>query len=67
MRGSRLFPRLPIAGMPFKGVDIPLHMLSGEKFEQPILFGANNLSGIVQTNVAHAGPVGAYVIRACNA
>ena len=53
--------------MPFKGVDIPLHMLSGEKFEQPILFGANNLSGIVQTNVAHAGPVGAYVIRACNA
>lgn len=44
-------------GMPFKGVDIPLQMLSGEKFEQPILFGANNLSGIVQTNVAHAGPV----------
>ncbi|CAM9532039.1 unnamed protein product [Laminaria digitata] len=43
--------------MPFKGVDIPLQMLSGEKFEQPILFGANNLSGIVQTNVAHAGPV----------
>lgn len=45
--------------MLFKGFDIPLHMLSGEKFEQPILFGANNLSGIVQTNVAHAGPVGA--------
>eukprot|EP00904_Undaria_pinnatifida_P003389 jgi/Undpi1/13050/HiC_scaffold_8.g02713.m1 len=45
-------------GMLFKGFDIPLHMLSGEKFEQPILFGANNLSGIVQTNVAHADSMG---------
>ena len=43
------------AGMLFKGFDIPLQALSGEKFEQPILFGANNLSGIVQTNVAYAG------------
>lgn len=43
------------AGMLFKGFDIPLQELSGEKFEQPILFGANNLSGIVQTNVAYAG------------
>ncbi|CAN0359383.1 unnamed protein product [Ascophyllum nodosum] len=42
-------------GMLFKGFDIPLDMLSGEKFDQPILFGANNLSGIVQTNVAYAG------------
>lgn len=41
--------------MLFKGFDIPLQELSGEKFEQPILFGANNLSGIVQTNVAYAG------------
>eukprot|EP00752_Nemacystus_decipiens_P006764 g6074.t1 len=44
--------------MLFKGFDIPLQDLSGEKFEQPILFGANNLSGIVQTNVAYAGSVG---------
>jgi len=43
------------AGMLFKGFDIPLQVLSGEKFEQPILFGANNLSGVVQTNVAYAG------------
>lgn len=43
------------AGMLFKGFDIPLQVLTGEKFEQPILFGANNLSGIVQTNVAYAG------------
>ncbi|CAM9504077.1 unnamed protein product [Hapterophycus canaliculatus] len=43
------------AGMLFKGFDIPLHMLSDEMFEQPILFGANNLSGMVQTNVAYAG------------
>ncbi|CAM9236832.1 unnamed protein product [Pylaiella littoralis] len=42
-------------GMPFKGFDIPLEALSGEKFEQPILFGANNLSGLVETNVAYAG------------
>lgn len=41
--------------MVFKGFDIPLQMLTGEKFEQPVLFGANNLSGIVQTNVAYAG------------
>lgn len=41
--------------MLFKGFDIPLQDLSGEKFEQPILFGANNLSGTVQTNVAYAG------------
>lgn len=41
--------------MLFKGFDIPLQMLSAEKFEQPILFGANNLSGIVQTNIAYAG------------
>ncbi|CAM9380998.1 unnamed protein product [Scytosiphon promiscuus] len=45
-------------GMLFKGFDIPLQMLSGEKFEQPILFGANNLSGTVQTNVAYAGSMG---------
>ncbi len=43
------------AGMLFKGFDIPLQVLTGERFEQPILFGANNLSGIVQTNVAYAG------------
>lgn len=30
-------------------------MISGEKFEQPILFGANNLSGLVETNIAYAG------------
>ncbi|CAM9771237.1 unnamed protein product [Ectocarpus fasciculatus] len=42
-------------GMLFKGFDIPLQVLSGEKFEQPILFGANNLSGVVETNVAYAG------------
>lgn len=44
-----------LIGMPFKGFDIPLEALSGEKFEQPILFGANNLSGLVETNVAYAG------------
>ncbi|CAM9490457.1 unnamed protein product [Ectocarpus sp. 12 AP-2014] len=43
------------AGMLFKGFDIPFQVLSGEKFEQPILFGANNLSGVVETNVAYAG------------
>lgn len=47
--------RRSFQGMLFKGFDIPLQMVSGEKFEQPILFGANNLSGIVQTNVAYAG------------
>lgn len=44
-------------GMMFKGFDIPLHMISGEKFEQPILFGANNLSGLVETNIAYAGHI----------
>lgn len=51
-------------GMLFKGFDIPLQALSGEKFEQPILFGANNLSGIVQTNVAYAGGWAAGVVLA---
>lgn len=48
-------PALLVEGMLFKGFDVPLQMLTGEKFEQPILFGANNLSGVVQTNIAYAG------------
>ncbi|CAM9584519.1 unnamed protein product [Choristocarpus tenellus] len=44
-------------GIFFEGFDIPLDGVSSLMFNQPLLLGANNLSGIVQTNVA-TGPPG---------